>query len=59
MNPAARELSDGERLDWLRLSRSQNIGPITFFQLLRQFGSAGEALRGLARRARTGAARRR
>ena len=40
------ELSPSERLDWLCLSRSENVGPITFFQLLRHFGSAGEALRG-------------
>ena len=46
-------LTDPERLDWLRLSRSENIGPITFFQLLHRFESAGaalEALPGLARR---------
>ena len=57
MNPAARELSDGERLDWLRLSRSQNIGPITFFQLLRHFGSATEALRGAPELAKRGGGR--
>jgi DNA processing protein len=39
-----RTLSDGERRDWLRLSRCENVGPITFRQLLRRFGSAGAAL---------------
>ena len=34
----ARPLSDSERLDWLRLSRSENIGPITFFALLERYG---------------------
>lgn len=39
-----RALSDAERIDWLRLARSENIGPITFRQLLRHFGSAAAAL---------------
>ncbi len=40
-----RELSPAERGDWLRLIRTQNIGPITFYQLVQRFGSAGDALR--------------
>lgn len=40
----SRTLDDAERRDWLRLSRSENIGPITFRQLLRRFGSAKAAL---------------
>ncbi|MGA3306600.1 MAG: hypothetical protein ABSC26_11450 [Stellaceae bacterium] len=28
MTPAPRPLSDGERLDWLRLIRSENVGPV-------------------------------
>ena len=50
---AARELDPQERLDWLRLSRTETIGPISFYALLRRFGSARaalEALPGLARR---------
>ncbi len=35
---------DQDRLDRLRLIRSANIGPITYFQLLQRFGSAGAAL---------------
>jgi DNA processing protein len=31
-------------LDRLRLIRSANIGPVTYFQLLRRFGTAGAAL---------------
>ncbi len=34
-------------LDWLCLIRSENIGPMTFYQLMRRFGSATEALRGI------------
>lgn len=33
-------LCESERLDWLRLIRTENIGPITFARLLSQFGSA-------------------
>ena len=51
---SARTLTDDERLDWLRLSRSENVGPITFFQLIRRFGSAGAALDALPRLARRG-----
>ena len=42
-----RPLSDPERRDWLQLSRSENVGPITFRQLLRRFGSAKAALNAL------------
>lgn len=33
-----------ERLDWLRLSRTENVGPVTFHQLLGRYGSATAAL---------------
>jgi DNA processing protein len=45
MKPA--HLSEAERLDWLRLIRTENVGPITFRQLLARFGSAGAALAAL------------
>lgn len=41
------EFSDAERLDWLRLIRSENIGPIVFRQLLVRFGTAAKALAAL------------
>lgn len=41
------KLSDAERRDWLCLSRTENIGPITFRQLLRRFGSVSHALKAL------------
>ncbi len=47
-------LADQERLNWLRLSRSENIGPITFFQLLRRFGAASAALEAIPDLARRG-----
>lgn len=40
-----RELSASEKLQWLRLIRSQNVGPVSFRQLISKFGSAEEALR--------------
>lgn len=50
-------LTDAERLDWLRLIRSENVGPITFRNLLRHFGSAGAALDALPELAKRGGAR--
>jgi DNA processing protein len=40
-------LSDAERLAWLRLIRSENIGPVTFHELLTHFGSAEAAIDGV------------
>jgi len=40
-------LSDRERFDWLRLSRSENVGPRTFAMLLKRHGSARAALEAL------------
>lgn len=37
-------LNDAERLAWLRLSRTENVGPITFKKLLQRYGSASRAL---------------
>lgn len=36
-----------DALDWLRLIRSSQVGPVTFLRLLRQFGTAGKALEAL------------
>tara|TARA_R110001606_G_scaffold42277_2_gene113246 strand:- start:2436 stop:3368 length:933 start_codon:yes stop_codon:yes gene_type:complete len=50
-------LPDSERRDWIRLARTQNIGPVTFAQLLKRFGSPAAALDALpeiARRAGRG-----
>ncbi|MBS9720490.1 DNA-processing protein DprA [Tianweitania sp. BSSL-BM11] len=48
-----RRLSDRQRLAWLRLIRSDNVGPSSFRQLISRFGSADaalDALPGLTRR---------
>jgi DNA processing protein len=51
---AARELDPQERLDWLRLTRTETIGPVTFYALLRCFGSARAALDAVPRLGRNG-----
>ncbi|MBY0612309.1 MAG: DNA-processing protein DprA [Beijerinckiaceae bacterium] len=38
------QLTDQQRLDWLRLCRSENVGPRTFQSLLNRFGGAAAAL---------------
>jgi DNA processing protein len=53
--PGAGDLSDSQRIDWLRLIRSDNVGPSTFRQLINRFGGASaalEALPGLIAKAR-------
>jgi DNA processing protein len=41
---AAPRLSDRQRLAWLRLIRTQNVGPASFRDLINRFGSAEMAL---------------
>ena len=53
MEPSPRRLSDDEKRDWLRLIRSEHLGPVTFHNILRYYGSAAkaiEALPGMVRR---------
>ncbi|EYD77840.1 Rossmann fold protein nucleotide-binding protein Smf possibly involved in DNA uptake [Rubellimicrobium mesophilum DSM 19309] len=40
-------VAEDERIDWLRLLRSRRVGVVTFMRLLREHGSAREALRAL------------
>ncbi|HVM81315.1 MAG TPA: DNA-processing protein DprA [Stellaceae bacterium] len=54
MSAPSRHLNPEERLDWLRLLRSENVGPLTFHQLLQRFGSAAAALEALPRAAQRG-----
>ena len=54
---AGRELSDRQRRAWLRLIRTENVGPATFRQLINRFGSAEAALSALPELARQGGAR--
>lgn len=52
-----RSLSDAQRMAWLRLIRSENVGPVTFRQLINHFGSANAALKALPDLARRGGKR--
>jgi DNA processing protein len=51
-------LTDAQRIDWLRLIRSDNVGPRTFRSLVNHFGGAREALERLPDLARRGGATR-
>lgn len=46
--------SPSDRIDALRLARSENVGPITYAQLMRRYGTPGQALRALPELARRG-----
>lgn len=42
-----RELTEAERRDWLRLARTENVGAVTFDQLMGRYGEASLALAAL------------
>ncbi|HKM88188.1 MAG TPA: DNA-processing protein DprA, partial [Xanthobacteraceae bacterium] len=50
------QLTDEQRIDWLRLIRSPNVGPRTFRTLVNHFGGARAALQALPSLARRGGA---
>ena len=50
-------LTDEQRLDWLRLIRSDNIGPRTFRALVNHYGRARAVLAALPDLARRGGAK--
>lgn len=49
-----RTLNSSERVQWLQLARTSNVGPVTFAQLIARFGSAAAALEEIPRLARRG-----
>ncbi len=51
------QLSEPEREDWVRLIRSENVGPITFFRLIESYGNPTDALAALPDLARKGGRR--
>lgn len=51
------KLSHEDRIDWLRLIRTRNVGPATFSSLLAQYGTAARALEALPELARRGGRR--
>jgi DNA processing protein len=50
----SRALTHDERLDWLRLARTENVGPVVFRQMVARFGSVAAALDSLPELARRG-----
>src|ERR1700761_6033216 len=50
----SRALSDTERRAWLRLSRTQKVGPVTFANIMARFDSVIDALAEVPRLARRG-----
>jgi DNA processing protein len=50
----SKQLTDAQRLAWLRLIRSDRIGPATFRELLDHFGSAAAAIEAAPELARRG-----
>ncbi|NBO19325.1 MAG: DNA-protecting protein DprA, partial [Proteobacteria bacterium] len=52
--PAHKTLLGQNLTDVLRLIRSPQVGPVTFFMLLRRYGSAAEALQRLPQLAKAG-----
>jgi DNA processing protein len=56
--PAAPLLTDRQRLSWLRLIRTDNVGPATFRDLINRFGSADNAIAMLPELAFSGGGRR-
>lgn len=51
-------LSTAERVDWLRLIRSENVGPVTFRQLIERFTTPTNALDALPELAKRGGGKR-
>ena len=47
-------MADQELIDRLRLIRTENVGPATFFALIRRYGTAARALDALPELARRG-----
>ena len=55
---SAPRLTDRQRISWLRLTRTENVGPATFRDLINRFGSAETAIEFLPELAASGGARR-
>ncbi len=50
----SRGLDDTERRDWLRLARTESVGPATFAHVIARYGTAARALEALPDMARRG-----
>lgn len=54
MPPRDAAFDEKEKIAWLRLIRTENVGPIAFYQLLQNFGSAAKAIEALPALSRKG-----
>ena len=43
-----------EKMSWLRLTRTENVGPVTFYRLIEAYGSASRAIEALPELAKRG-----
>ena len=43
-----------EKMSWLRLARTENVGPVTFYRLVEAYGSASKAIEALPELAKRG-----
>ncbi len=58
-NPAPKiNDSNTQLIPWLQLARSENVGPVTFYELLKRYGSPEAALEVLPDLARQGGLKR-
>ncbi|MEX2643126.1 MAG: DNA-processing protein DprA [Acetobacterales bacterium] len=57
MTAATRALSPEQRLAWLRLARTETVGPVTFRRLIERYGDAGRALEAIPELSRRGGRR--
>ncbi len=57
-SPLKTDLTDEDRLNWLRLIRTESVGPITFYRLMARFGTAEKALEMLPDLSRKGGRKR-
>lgn len=55
--PSGIRLADSQRVAWLRLIRSENVGPSTFLELIKRYGTATRALDALPELAARGRGR--
>ncbi|WP_169568633.1 DNA-processing protein DprA [Sneathiella limimaris] len=55
---SVKTLSADEKLDWLQLIRSENVGPVTFHHLIEKYGTADRALDRIPELAEKGGAKR-
>ena len=47
LKDSAAAITQDEKRAWLRLARTENVGPVTFYRLVERYGSAAKALEAL------------